>query len=71
MRAPEEEYNVKFAVAVGDRVRRSDDDYDRMIGTVNSVHNDYDSEVGVDWDDGTKIHSLHCGKKNGLALRYA
>ena len=31
---------------------------------------DFGTEIGVKWDDGTESHSLQCNKKNNWDLKY-
>lgn len=40
-------------------------------GVITSLEGDRDTEVSVDWQDGTKSLCLRCGKKSTFALKYA
>jgi len=58
---------------VGDRVRTNKGQAyteKNCPGKIISVTEEYGTEIGVRWDDGTEHHNLWCGKNNGWSLIY-
>jgi hypothetical protein len=41
-----------------------------LSGVIIANDEDGGTEIGVNWDNGGESHNLHCGKKNGWALKY-
>ena len=62
--------NVQDRPPIGTRVKETVKHWEPKSGKIIANDEDFGTEIGVRWDDGTESHNLHCGKKEGWALKY-